>query len=351
MNPRAVQAERNAGTSGRVVRNVSIDSVDSATQTDEPLADQESRMNAYVPRGQLFDDELLRRGQLLATHHANALSRMDERPFARVPTAEFREIPFVEAFFDPTHIYARVPLQPHPLRPATTDDLINGYLRCFVLFSDWHLHFEEFQSFKYHDRITLAKSRFYLFNYWISSIWTADCEVDAIIYPNGTYFQRGGDPNQTGPQLNLMTDLMNRMLDTVVRELRSLKLNEVERCCLYVVAFFTDVEKLGLAKESVELAAQIRERYIRILHTHVLQQMSAVVESSPADPSFAQHLMRQQSEASVRCSKILLLVSSLMSLVTQSPNEGRLGDSIVARVFSSPPSPMDLKPVQFVSHH
>ncbi|KAI6207911.1 Nuclear hormone receptor family member nhr-62 [Aphelenchoides besseyi] len=356
MNPRAVQSERErfVSNSSRCVgvRNNSVDSVDSCTQTDDShcfdrFNGAENRMNALAVR-QLFDEELTRRAQLLAKHHFDVLHRGDdERTLSRTPTAEFREVAFAEAFFDPSQIFSRTLLQPLPMKAANTEDLINGYLRCFVLYSDWMLQFEEFRELRYHDQILLAKSRFYLFHYWISSLWSADTETDAVIYSNGTYFQRGENVNHSGPQLNLSIALMDLMLDTVVREMRALKLNEVERCCLFVIALFTDVEKLGLTKESIEMAARFRDRFVRLLHNHVLQQMTATVDYTAVDPNHTLHLIRQQTDASYRCSKILLLVSSLMSLVSQSPNEGKLNDSVIARVFL--PKSADLKPANFAS--
>lgn len=152
----------------------------------------------------------------------NALSKTDSdhQLATQKHTVEFHEIPFANAFFDPGQVALRTPvkylisgiikttlfkLNPvPPVRQAVADDLIEDYLRCFVLYSDYLIHWDEFRQFKYHDQVTLAQQQYSLFHYWIISLWTADSNLNGICYSNGTYFERGSSINQNGPQLELL---------------------------------------------------------------------------------------------------------------------------------------------------
>jgi hypothetical protein len=113
-------------------------------------------------------------------------------------------------------------------------------MRCFVLFSDWLVQLDEFKLFKYQDQIILAQNRYCLFHWWIVSLWTADSNIDGICYSNGAYFERGSTIGQSGPQLQLLIFLMEKMLDSVVKEIRVLQMTDVERMCLFVIALFSD---------------------------------------------------------------------------------------------------------------
>jgi hypothetical protein len=117
---------------------------------------------------------------------------------------------------------------------------------------------------------------------------------------------------------------MDKMLDTVVKEIRTLKLSETEKICLFTIAFFSDgkliklvslkdnflVESIGLSDEGIEMAGNCRDLFVRILYNHIVQQSSQI----PAEQSI-QILMRKQSDASLRCSKLLLLISSLKVII------------------------------------
>jgi hypothetical protein len=102
------------------------------------------------------------------------------------------------------------------------------------------MQWEEFRQFKYHDQVILAQSRYSLFHWWICSLWTADSNIDGVVYSNGTYFERGSCVNQNGPQLELLTYLMEKLLDVVVKDIRQLRLTDTEKVCLFAIAFFSD---------------------------------------------------------------------------------------------------------------
>ncbi|KAI6182736.1 Zinc finger and Nuclear hormone receptor domain containing protein [Aphelenchoides bicaudatus] len=330
MNPRAVQSERERFNGHP--KNQSTESVETACQTEPIFGDSLKMSNAYLWQQQMLDDELTKKGQELLTTHIQTFNLIDDQLNRRF-TNQFHEIPFVNAFFDPQQVAVRTPIRPQPLRKAVADDLIQDYLRCFVLFSDWLTSWKEFKSFKYNDQIVFAQNRFSLFHYLFVSIWSAEANINGICYSNGTYFERGGDSvSQSGPQLELQHSLMEKLLDGVVKDICQLNMTETEKICLFAVAFFSDVENIGLSDEAVEMAGNLRDLYVRVLYNHIVH-MNAQLPNEQTNA--IQILMRKQSDASLRSSKILLLISSLKTIVTLSPNEGKLGQSIIGRVFTS----------------
>lgn len=176
--------------------------------------------------------------------HLAVINRVDDdRPHIQQSADEFHEIPFATAFFDPQQVCIRSPLNPLPLRRAMADDLIHDYLRCFVLYSDWVMSWEEFQKFNYQDQLILGQNGYSLFHYWMISLWTADAQINGICYSNGTFFERGGFIAQIGqPQLELLFFLVDKMLDTVIKDIRALKLTSTEKICLFAIAFFFEGE-------------------------------------------------------------------------------------------------------------
>lgn len=148
---------------------------------------------------------------------------------------------------------------------------------------------------------------------------------------------------------------MDKLLDAV-KEMRKLCLTEIERICLFAIAFFSNgkfaiifkvnikflVEGIGLSEDGVELSARHKEMYIRVLYNHIVQQ-TAHCQIPNEQSNVIQLLMRKQSDASLRSNKILLLANSLKTIVIQTPNEGRLGNNIISRVFTS--TVPDLKPM------
>lgn len=100
------------------------------------------------------------------------------------------------------------------------------------------------------------------------------------------------------------------------------------------------VDGTGLSEDGVVMANNCQDLFVRVLYNHIVQQTSQI----PSEQSNAiQVLMRKQSDASLRSSKLILLTSSLKAIITQSPNEGRLGPTIISRVFTQPT--IDLKPI------
>lgn len=68
------------------------------------------------------------------------------------------------------------------------------------------------------------------------------------------------------------------------------------------------VENIGLSDEAVEMAGNLRDLYVRVLYNHIVH-MNAQLPNEQTNA--IQILMRKQSDASLRSSKILLLISSL----------------------------------------
>lgn len=111
--------------------------------------------------------------------HLGVFNQTDnEQLQARRWTNQFHEIPFANAFLHPQQVAIRTPviclfssnflqpmsqLSPVPLRTAVADDLIQDYLRCFVLFSDWLMQWEEFRQFKYGDQVGYSVLNFKTF--------------------------------------------------------------------------------------------------------------------------------------------------------------------------------------------
>jgi hypothetical protein len=184
--------------------------------------------------------------------------------------------------------------------------------------------------------VTLAQNRYYLFSWWLTSLWSADAQLDGICYSNGAYFERGSNVNQVGPQLEVQTSLMDRMLDAAVKDIRALKLTDTERVCLFAIAFFSDVENIGLSKEGLALAAGFHDLFVRVLHNAIVQHLSQT--NIDQSTNVIQVIMRKQSDASLRAAKILWLASTLKTLVSQCPNEGKLDSNIVSRVYAPPSS-------------
>lgn len=68
------------------------------------------------------------------------------------------------------------------------------------------------------------------------------------------------------------------------------------------------VENIGLSAEAVEIAGNFRDLFVRVLYNHIVQ-MNAQIPNEQTNA--IQVLMRKQSDASLRCSKLLLLITSL----------------------------------------
>jgi hypothetical protein len=67
-------------------------------------------------------------------------------------------------------------------------------------------------------------------------------------------------------------------------------------------------ENIGLSNEAVEMASNFRDLFVRVLYNHIVQMNSQVTNEQT---NAIQVLVRKQSDASLRCSKLLLLISSL----------------------------------------
>lgn len=73
-------------------------------------------------------------------------------------------------------------------------------------------------------------------------MWSAESVLpNSVCYSNGTYFERGTCiVNQNGPKLELLVFLIDKMLDTVVKDTRLLNLTDIEKLCIFVIGFFSE---------------------------------------------------------------------------------------------------------------
>jgi nuclear factor 4 len=280
MNPHAVQSERESGKmlteaapSEKSDEDFDISREDSVSSFSAPIltastscANRTTQTDSLFADGSIHcDEEALKKGQILVSIHQAVCNRSDENlcraSLALSPTSvnainsshfdiiggpgpstpsklnrPFENIPFSDAFYNPSLIFERTPLNPIGQRNASIKDIMEDWRRVFVLYSDWLLQLTEFRQLCKDDQLIVAKSRFAAFHWWICGLWTLDSQKDGICYSNGSYFPR--DENEQcipDPQ-----NVTQKMLTHFVEPLKDLGLTDVERCGLFVITLFND---------------------------------------------------------------------------------------------------------------
>uniref|UniRef100_A0A914Y328 NR LBD domain-containing protein n=1 Tax=Panagrolaimus superbus TaxID=310955 RepID=A0A914Y328_9BILA len=287
------------------------------------------------------DDEALKKGQILVSIHHAVCSRSEESLLSRntsssaianpilSPTSynainssqidiiggpgpptpsklnrPFENVSFSDAFYNPSLIFPRTPLNPVGHRRASIKDIMEDWRRVFVLYSDWLLQLTEFRQLCKDDQLIVAKSRFAAFHWWVCGLWTLDSQKDGICYSNGSYFPK----NETEQCIPDLQNVTQKLLTHFVEPLKDLGLTDVERCALFVIALFND--DLPISQKGHEQMRKSREKFTRVIFNSAVSETIKSL-GVPIDNPFV--YQRVHSIAAVRLSKISILAGILTS--------------------------------------
>ncbi|CAI4229365.1 unnamed protein product [Auanema sp. JU1783] len=298
MNPRAVQSE----TGDELNNSVSIpaflsddgeeevvNTIDVDCQTEDLLFDNSSRSSDIKSYRNLED---------FIQNLRDIFARTDD-------TREFPSnvsYPFKVAFYNPHLVSQRTKINPTGERPATIKDVLNDFNRCFVLFSDILNSLPDFHQLNEEDRMTVAKSRFAAFYWWLCTNWTVKAGCNGVCYSNGTYHSANkseqGFPDNTG--------VTQKSLETLAAPLKMLNLSQEEIMVGAVFVIFADYVPF-INSSSLRILNQARDKYIALLS-----------ETGTNG--------RTEAEVALRIASISLLVSSITDLTFLSTDNIEVSD-------------------------
>ncbi|CCD69374.2 NR LBD domain-containing protein [Caenorhabditis elegans] len=139
---------------------------------------------------------------------------------------------------------------------------MQNFRRVFILFKDVLSVIPEFSKLCESDKMTLGKSRFSVFYWWLLCCWIAKCGSSGVCYSNGSYFPL--DTNfQPIPDLKGITELA---IEAVSKPLARLCLTEEEILIGSVFAVFFEYPlPPKMPHASTQILSNARDRYIQCM--------------------------------------------------------------------------------------
>ncbi|CAB3407517.1 unnamed protein product [Caenorhabditis bovis] len=317
MNPRAVQSEREQRGGNEQPQDLEDDdynqmspdrcSVEIQTETGE------IRMDTSVPLP-MIDAELTRCSEQLVEMHRAVCAMCDVKQEPNNEPMASTRVSFMNAFYNPSMMSRRTPLQITGERIATIKDVMEEWRRNFVLFSDWLRALPEFNQLEINDQIVLAKNRYGPFHWWLCANWTVKAGCDGVCYTNGSYFP-------SSRELQCLPDVRGstrRMLDSLSAPISELQLDETEVVLMLAVILFSD-ELADLSPAGKEHVRTVGNHFVKMLHHHIRNKDYG--ETHDADPHSA-----TDSAAAVRIGKMMILLSATTNLVFLTSDNIQLND-------------------------
>lgn len=205
--------------------------------------------NPYIPK---YD-------HLLAT-----LTRVFERVEENSLEPQPNTYSFEHAFYNPHLICNRTKLTPTGQRVATLPEVLQDFRRIFVLFTDVLSILPEFSKLDERDRMTLAKSRFSFFYWWLTCCWTAKTGCPGVCYANGSYHPVDKHL-QAFPDVKAVTELS---VETVSKPLANIKITDAEMLIGSVFAIFYEYPlPPNMSYASSHLLSEARDYYTQCMIT------------------------------------------------------------------------------------
>lgn len=201
-------------------------------------------------------------------------------------------LPFEVVFRRPMLVSPRYPMRFTGERILTPEDLIDGWRRHFIYYSDWCRGLEEFQMLNEKDQDLLARRQLNL-HCWLShSYYSMKCGAHGLCFANGAFHPvEGGHPSI----VDFYKQCMPRLMTYVIGPMRSMAMDDVEFVLLKAIVFFGD--DFGLSSEGKAVVAKGKERFLNALYAYVRNQK---VDNGP--------------HATCRVAKYMLMLSALTAL-------------------------------------
>nr|CAD2182075.1 unnamed protein product [Meloidogyne enterolobii] len=189
-----------------------------------------------------------------------------------------KDIPFEEAFKNPTLICGRYPLMFNRAdQPLTPFLYIDGWKRHFTYFSDWVHQLELFQRMSFNDQILLAKQRIIHVG-WLVHAYNSQLKgAGAICFANGAFYHPNTDnsfdestkneDDQHSKIVNFFGQQLSILVHSLFEPLRQLNLDFAEYVLLKAILLFR--EEVGLSPQALEQVKNARSLYLRALFKYI----------------------------------------------------------------------------------
>ncbi|CAK5049028.1 unnamed protein product [Meloidogyne enterolobii] len=197
-----------------------------------------------------------------------------------------KDIPFEEAFKNPTLICGRYPLMFNRAdQPLTPFLYIDGWKRHFTYFSDWVHQLEPFQRMSFNDQILLAKQRIIHVG-WLVHAYNSQLKgAGAICFANGAFYHPNTDnsldestkneDDQHSKIVNFFGQQLSILVHSLFEPLRQLNLDFAEYVLLKAILLFR--EEVGLSPQALEQVKNARSLYLRALFKQINLQIPSVL--------------------------------------------------------------------------
>uniref|UniRef100_A0A915N3G9 NR LBD domain-containing protein n=1 Tax=Meloidogyne javanica TaxID=6303 RepID=A0A915N3G9_MELJA len=181
-----------------------------------------------------------------------------------------KDIPFEEAFKNPTLICGRYPLMFNRAdQPLTPFLYIDGWKRHFTYFSDWVHQLEPFQKMSFNDQVLLAKQRIIHVG-WLVHAYNSQLKgAGAICFANGAFYHPNtakndnsldestkNEDDQHSKIVNFFGQQLSILVHSLFEPLRQLNLDFAEYVLLKAILLFR--EEVGLSPQALEQVKNAR---------------------------------------------------------------------------------------------
>uniref|UniRef100_A0A1I7XCI9 NR LBD domain-containing protein n=1 Tax=Heterorhabditis bacteriophora TaxID=37862 RepID=A0A1I7XCI9_HETBA len=166
-------------------------------------------------------------------------------------------LPFEVVFRRPMLVSPRYPMRWVGERILTPNDLIDGWRRHFIYYSDWCRGLDDFQMLTEKDQDVLARRRIHLHGWLVflnsyfcvlfhtncylrlsHSYYSMKCGAPGLCFANGAFHPlEGGHPSI----IEFYKQCMPRLMNYVIGPMRSMGMDDVEFVLLKAIVFFAEV--------------------------------------------------------------------------------------------------------------
>uniref|UniRef100_A0A914MB61 NR LBD domain-containing protein n=1 Tax=Meloidogyne incognita TaxID=6306 RepID=A0A914MB61_MELIC len=236
-----------------------------------------------------------------------------------------KDIPFEEAFKNPTLICGRYPLMFNRAdQPLTPFLYIDGWKRHFTYFSDWVHQLELFQRMSFNDQILLAKQRIIHVG-WLVHAYNSQLKgAGAICFANGAFYHPNTPKNdnsfdestkneddQHSKIVNFFGQQLSILVHSLFEPLRQLNLDFAEYVLLKAILLFR--EEVGLSPEALEQVKNARSLYLRALFKYIRDKKIDHVNEETGTKGLVNNAFERMAS--------ILVMSSIISTLKSEVNE------------------------------
>uniref|UniRef100_A0AC34RJ04 Uncharacterized protein n=1 Tax=Panagrolaimus sp. JU765 TaxID=591449 RepID=A0AC34RJ04_9BILA len=185
------------------------------------------------------------------------------------------DISFQVAFFNPSLVCNRYPMEFKPKSVLTPQSLIIGWRRHFIYYMDWIRTFDEFKSLSLTDQLILARNR-HTDHGWLSHSYNT-----MLTGRNGICFANGGfHPYVTDIQWSERDKRIDEFyesqtkatVDHLITPMKEIKMDFAEYVLLKSIVFFRT--EPGMSPEGIITVRETRKKFLRVLYKYLRQKNS-----------------------------------------------------------------------------